>query len=65
MNQRVATVLEEMGVVENLVSLIKGVGLSDILCNLQNEKSRLQKKQSELADKLSTLAKDLIDLQIS
>lgn len=65
MNQRAATVLEELGVVDDLVNIMKGVGLTDLLSSLQDEKDKLQQKQMELSEQLNALTKDLVDLQIS
>ncbi|CDS35755.1 histone lysine n methyltransferase setb1 [Echinococcus multilocularis] len=65
MNQRAATALEELGVVDDLVDIMKGVGLLDLLSNLQDEKNKLQQKQVQLSEQLNALTKDLVDLQIS
>ncbi|KAM7533240.1 hypothetical protein Aperf_G00000126347 [Anoplocephala perfoliata] len=62
-NDRVGTVLEDIGVINELSDMIKALGLTNRLKELQEEKSFLRQKQIELVNRLNTMTSQLIDLQ--
>lgn len=64
-SQRIPSAIEDLGVAEELVTLIKGFGLSGKLAKLAKEKEILTKKQEALSDQLVALSRDLASLQIS
>ncbi len=63
--QRISGAMEELGLIDELIHLIKGFGFAEQLKQLDDEKAALLEKQKSLNEQISVLSKGLVDLQMA